>query len=105
MSASQAYLVHGVPKSLIHHLCINNFHFPDEYKDTLAHYQVLHWSSYHVFKQIVNGTIKTGIDEYLVIWDDCTPYTARKCEKLKLSFRITKPEFGIPNYVVIRRGN
>lgn len=104
-TASKAYLIQGIPKSFIHHLCINNFHFPEEYRDTLIKYNILHWSSEHVFNVMKAGVINDGINDYLIVWDDCTPFTARKCDSLKLSFRKCRKEFDIPCYVVIRRGN
>lgn len=106
MSAISSYKRIGVTKSLVHHLAINYFHYPAEYLDTLEHYYIHHWNPQYVAEIIENGTIVHNDISYLVVYQNCTPFTVfRSKQDIRLSFRVVIPDFNIPAYVIVRLAN
>lgn len=106
MSASSAYVRHGVTRSLIHHLAINYFHYPSEYQDTLKSYYIHHWTGTHTMSEIHDGIITHAGTAYLVVFQNCTPYNvSRSQHPVRLSFRVCIDDFNIPPYVIVRLYN
>lgn len=108
-SAISSYKTHGVTKSQVAGMVLNQFTFPEAYKDVLDTYFILHWKSKYFLSQIINGTIVRENDlisdskeEYLIVYQGCTPAILRKYKNVKLSFRKSKPEFGLQGYVLVR---
>lgn len=92
----------GLPKSLLHSLLVNCFHFPEDYRDTLEEYYILHWSPEYYFQRFSAGTLRHGETDYLVVYNQCTPAQVRKAKQIRLSFRKAWDEVGIPTYVLVR---
>lgn len=107
--AFDAYKRHGVTRKQLHSLCINFFHFPPEYRDTLSNYWIYHWQGAHLREQVQDGTIHIpsgavcgNAGEYLIVYQNCTPYAAYKAKCVRMSFRKPCKEFDLPAFVVVQ---
>jgi hypothetical protein len=99
-----AYQIYGVTKNQVASMMLNFFHYPYNYLDTLATYYMRHWTGQHFYANMVDGAITGSEDsiKYLVVYQGCTPYQAKRAQQLRLSFRSAKPEFGLCAYVIVR---
>jgi hypothetical protein len=102
MTAADAYKLHGITRRQVHSMCINLFHYPEQYKDTLESYFILRWNSQTFTERMNDGIIPVRDTEYLVVYQDCTPFAVKRAAEIKLSFRKAKKEYGIPGYVIVK---
>ena len=99
-----SYKLYGVTKNQVASMMLNFFHFPYQYTDVLATYYLRHWTGQHFYASMQDGAIIGTEDniKYLVVYQGCTPFQAKRAHQLRLSFRSAKPEFGLQAYVVVR---
>lgn len=107
LTGIEVYQKYGITKKQLASLMINIFHFPHQYRDCLSQYYLLHWAGEHFSNTIEEGTIKLSTDpenatEYLVVYQGCTPYQAKKAKQLRLSFRKPQNDFQLQAYVIVR---
>jgi hypothetical protein len=101
-SAIASYKLYGVTRNQVASMMLNLFHYPSEYRDTLQSYYILHWDAGYLDSQMTDGMIRHSDVDYLVVYQGCTPYAARRAKQLKLSLRQAKVEFNLQAYVIIR---
>lgn len=102
MSGIDVYKKHGITKKQLHSLLVNIFHFPAEYRDCLQNYHLLHWEGAWFSARLIDGSIAADNDDYLVVYQACTPYQAKRAKQLRLSFRKPHADFGLPSYVIVK---
>lgn len=102
--ASSTEILHkyGITKKQMHSLLINIFHFPATHADCLSGYYLKHWQGEYLSSQIAEGSVLDNGEEYVVIYQGCTPYQVRRAKEVKLSFRKPKKEFALSSYVIVR---
>ncbi len=96
---------YGVKRSVVHHLLLNNFHYPIEFQDTLEDYFILHWTPSWVGNQLINGIIQAHEKEYIAVFHKLSARDLLHEKELRLSFRSAKPEYNLPAYVLIGKVN
>jgi len=104
LSTLESYKKHGVTRNQVASMMVNLFHYPANFRDTLEHYYILHWTGKHFDSILEEGAIfhaDSGFS-YLVVYQGCTPYAARRAKQLKLSFRKASVDFGLQAYVIVR---
>ena len=121
MSAITCYKHYGVTRNQVASMCINLFHYPVEYIDTLDEYYILHWTPHYFLTQLKSGIItrpasvssttvsgkiitgghETNTVDYLAVYKDCTPVKIKKSNGIKLSFRKPLSDFQVSPYVLV----
>ncbi len=102
VSTIETYKQYGVTKNQVASMLLNLFHYPAEFRDTLQSYYILHWEAGYLESAITDGTVLHNGVSYLVVYQGCTPYAAKRAKQLKLSLREPKKEFGLAAYVIVR---
>lgn len=89
--------------TLIHAAHINEFYLPPIMRETLAFTELTYMSG-KTLKSLmtINGTLFYAHKEYIVILPECVKSKFFESPRLKLSFRVPKPEFGQHAYVLVR---
>lgn len=98
MNAMQKY---GVSRTNMSYLCMNNWNFPEDFADCLSQYYLLQWEGKYFGSQLYEGTVKHRDMEYVVVYKNCTYFSAKSAKQVRLSFRKPKPEFDLPGYVIV----
>lgn len=102
ISTLEAYTKFGITRNQVASLLINFWHYPDQYRNTLDQYFVRHWEGSHFDKMIKDGTLIQNENSYLVVYQNCTPFSVKNSKQVKLSFRKPNPEFGLQAYVLVK---
>lgn len=102
LSTVEALNKFGITRNQIASLLINFWHYPDQYRNTLDQYFVRHWEGSHFDKMIKDGTLVQGENSYLVVYQNCTPFSVKNSKQVKLSFRKPLPDLGLQAYVLVK---
>jgi hypothetical protein len=98
---AEAYRKTGVSRNTLSYMLINQFHFPEDFKDCLEHYYILHSNGSKFMNRIYEGTVEREGKEFLVVYKNCTPFAVKRANEIKLSYRVPLPVFNLPNYVLV----
>lgn len=102
LSAVEIVTKFGITRNQINSLLINQFHYPEQYRNTLEEYFVRHWEGSHFDKMIKDGTLVQGETSYLVVYQNCSPYVVKNASQVKLSFRKPLGTLGLQAYVLVK---
>lgn len=100
-AAITAYQKYGVAKSSLAYMCVNNWNFPEDFRDCLTDYYLLQWEGKYFAQSLKDGIIRHLDKEYAVVYKNCTYFAAKKASQLRLSFRKPQPEFDLSGYVIV----
>ena len=94
---------YGVPPSIIHHISVNNWTINPNYRDCFDIYYLLHWKAEYLLETVHNGELVIGKNKFLVVYHRTTrgKLLASPNSQVAISFRKSKPEFGIPAYALV----
>lgn len=101
LGAIAGYKKHGVLKSTVAYMMLNHFHYPEEFKDTLSKYYIIHWRPKYFREQLCDGILVHQSEEYIVVYHKLSVGTLGKARMLKLSFRAAAPAYSLPAYVLV----
>lgn len=106
MDSITFYRTHAVHKSFLRYHLQNSFVMPPTITTKyLSQYHLLYWNPVHLLLNMKDGTITKDGRVYQVIFQDCNPFTIKRCNQVVLSFRAAKVEFDLEPYVIVKPGN
>lgn len=98
------YHKYGMLPSNLHAKLVNDWDI-SFYREYLEKHYLLYWEPRYTSDRIINGCIENQGNEYLVVYHKCTSNSLWQCNQIALSFRKAIPEFAIPSYVLLSKGN
>lgn len=93
---------YGISRNHLQSICMNEFHFPQQFLPTLSQYFILHWEGEYLMDRLEEGTLNIGGIDYLIIYQSCNAFSARRASHVRLSFRKAKSCFRLEGYVIVR---
>lgn len=106
LSSIESYKKYGITRSTLSYMLQHMHQIPVGMQDTLESYYLLYWTSYHTIESIKEGTLASRGRKFHVVFLGTTLgelKTLPSYSQIKLSFRIPKPEFNLPSYVIITK--
>lgn len=94
--------IYGISRNHVQSICMNEFHYPTHLLPTLSNYFILHWEGEYLMDRIAEGSVNIGGIEYLIIYQGCNAFSARRASQVRLSFRKPQAAFRLPGYVIAR---
>lgn len=102
----RAYQRHGILPSILLRMLRDFPNFPDQFQDLLSEYYLLYWAPEYFREVSKGGVIQRGNREYIVVFaKGATPAALLSCNQVKLSFRSALPDYHLPAYVIVSKGN
>lgn len=102
MNHSSLATNYGISRNHLQSICMNEFHFPTQFSHTLSQYFILHWEGEYLMDRLEEGTLRIGDTDYLIIYQSCNAFSARRASQVRLSFRKAKSCFRLEGYVIVR---
>lgn len=102
----RAYQRHGILPSILLRMLRDFPNFPDQFQDLLSEYYLLYWTPEYFREVSKGGIIHRGNREHIVVFArGTTPASLLSCNQVRLSFRAALPDYHLPAYVIVSKGN